>query len=269
MFEEEELQSQIEQLRAKRKEKLQEEEKPQPKKEDGILGVFTMQSIIAVIIAILYVIGLSFARPQVQSVVDQLKNKFENDFSFRNEVYDTVGEFITYLNTLAPVSQNGQGGPFISAENNQMPKNATFAPIIYTGSITYPLEKGKVTSGYGFRTSPIVKKAEFHNALDIAATENTPIRAAADGVVIKSDVNKSLGNYIVIDHSNGFTTTYGHCSRLIAKEGMRIREGEIIARVGSTGDSTGPHVHFAAKKDELYFDPNYLFNKTYWMQGED
>lgn len=280
MLEDEELKAQIDQLRERRRERKQEqlnqfdfyeEKEEENSKDDGVLGVLTTQGIITVIIAIIYVIGLSFFNPQINSVTHEFKDLLNNDFSFKDKVYSTVSEIVTYLNTIAPIEQEkqeGQGGEFLALENNIKPKNVTFAPIIYTGSITYPLEKGKVTSGFEFRTNPLVNKPEFHNALDIAAPEGTPIKAAASGVIIKSETDKSLGNYIVIDHSNGFTTTYAHCSKLIAKEGMRIREGEIIAKVGSTGASTGPHVHFATKKDGLYFNPNYLFNQTYWLLGD-
>lgn len=279
MLEDDELKAQIEQLRERRRERKQEqinqfdfdeENQEENHKDDGVLGVITTQGIITVIIAIIYVVGLSFFNPQTNSVTNEFKNLLNSDFSFRDKVYSTVSEIVTYLNTIAPIQEekDGKGGKFLALDNNALPKNITFAPIIYTGSITYPLEKGKVTSRFEFRTNPLVNKPEFHNALDIAAPEGTPIKAAASGVIIKSETDKSLGNYIVIDHSNGFTTTYGHCSKLIAKEGMRIREGEIIAKVGSTGASTGPHVHFATKKDGLYFDPNYLFNQTYWLLGD-
>ncbi len=277
MLQEEELQSQIEELRLKRKEKQQSndnfdvmiDKKPKAKKEkkdDGILGVFTFQSIIVVIIAIIYVVSLSFSKPQTNEIVHAFKDKLVNDFSFKDKVYESVGSFITYLNKISPINKEqlkGAGGEFINVEGNKMPENVTFAPVIYTGRITYPIKTGRVTSKFGFRTNPVNNKPDFHNALDIAAPIDTPIMAAADGVVIKSEKDDSLGNYIVIDHSNGFTTTYGHCDRLIAKVGMRIREGEIIARVGSTGKSTGPHVHFATCKDSLYFNPEYLFGKTY------
>jgi murein DD-endopeptidase MepM/ murein hydrolase activator NlpD len=267
------IQAQIEELRARRKQRSENANyfddiydenlnETKEKKDDGILGVITFQGILAVILAIIYVLCLTFFRAPTTEFSNRLKDIVENDFSFQEKLYDAVGNLFTYLNSVKPIESalDGQGGESIEVAEWKMPENVTFAPVIFTGRITYPIEKGRVTSEFGFRTNPITKKRDFHNAIDIAALEGTPIYAVTDGVVVKADTDKSLGNYIILDHGNGFTTTYGHCSRLIAKEGMRIREGEVIARVGSTGDSTGPHVHFAAKKDGLYFNPEYLYN---------
>lgn len=258
MQEEEELQTQIEELRARRREQIKEDEPS--KKEEGIGGVFTFQAILAVTISILYVLSLSVWRTETIEVKEQLKTLMAEDFSFQEQVYETVSEVITYLNELVPIEQNGQGGSFQSIENNQLPENITLAPVIYTGDILYPINGGRITAEFDFRTNPIYQKPEFHNAMDIAAPEGTSIYAAASGTVIKSEEDKSLGNYIKINHGNGFVTTYGHCSRLIAKEGMIIRKGEVIAKVGSTGDSTGPHVHFSSQMNGLYFNPRYLFD---------
>lgn len=285
----EELKSQIELLRSKRREKqsdapssidpIKREKRvdeiiaggkqakdTSKKKDDGIFGVFTMQLILTILIAIVYFAVSAYEKQNKSSfdILSQLKPIISNDFSFGGSVYEAVGGWITYLNTIAPIDQSndGQGGES-GLTGNILPSNATLAPVIYTGSITYPLEKGTETSSYGFRKNPLTSSKEFHNALDIAAPEGTPIRAAADGVVIRSDVDSSLGSFIKIDHGNGFVTVYGHCSRLIAKEGMHIREGDIIAKVGSTGNSTGPHVHFGASLNGVYFDPSYLFSGTH------
>ncbi|WMJ23750.1 M23 family metallopeptidase [Paludicola sp. MB14-C6] len=267
------IQSQIEELRAKRRQRSEnvdyfedfnenEQKEKKERKDDGILGVLTFQGIVAVILAIIYVLSLTFFKPQTTQFTDDLKNILHHDFSFQEKVYDAVGSLFTYLNSVSPVQAklDGQGGESIEIIDNVMPSNVTFAPVIFTGRITYPIAKGRVTSKFEVRTNPLTKKQDFHNALDIAALEGSPIYAATDGVVIKAEEDKSLGNYIIIDHGNDFTTTYGHCSRLIAKVGMKIREGEVIAKVGSTGASTGPHVHFAVKKDGLYFNPEYLYN---------
>lgn len=285
----EELKSQIELLRSKRREKQsdapssidpikrakrvdeiiagdKQAKDTSKKKDDGIFGVFTMQLILTILIAIVYFAVSAYEKQNKSSfdILSQLKPIISNDFSFGGSVYEAVGGWITYLNTIAPIDQpnDGQGGES-GLTGSILPSNATLAPVIYTGSITYPLEKSTETSSYGFRKSPLTSSKEFHNALDIAAPEGTPIRAAADGVVIRSDVDSSLGSFIKIDHGNGFVTVYGHCSRLIAKEGMHIREGDIIAKVGSTGNSTGPHVHFGASLNGVYFDPSYLFSGTH------
>lgn len=154
----------------------------------------------------------------------------------------------------------GMGGEYQPADGISLPEGVSFAPVVYTGSITFPIEyPGRITSGFGFRDHPINGRQEFHNALDIAAAKGTNVLAAADGVIILSEESGGLGRHIVVDHGNGFLTTYGHCETLIGKVGTRIREGEVIAKVGSTGDSTGYHLHFALRKDGIYVDPTQIF----------
>ena len=313
----EDMESQIEQLRANRGRNRVEANyedddssflrgEDNPPKEDGVMGVMLIQCIIAVIIAIIYVLIMTLNKSLAYEVKVTILDKSANDFSFKDKVYETVGEAISYLNELQPIdmevveddmtssvvedeisqkstsdgatdavtsdiaqestsslatqSQEGAGGEPNPVEANMMPTNATYAPVIFTGRISFPIEDAyHITSQFGFRDHPSEGFHEFHTAVDIGAVKGTPIIAAADGVVIKSEQGNALGNYIIIDHSNGFQTIYGHCDTLIAKEGARIREGEVIAKVGSTGDSTGNHLHFGMKKDELYFDPSYIF----------
>lgn len=309
----EDIETQIEQLRANRgKNRIEDYDKEDmllnegeaaPKKEDGVLGVLLFQCIIVVLLAILYVLMMSFQPPIAYEIKNTVMEKSANDFSFKDQVYDTVGNVLTYLNQIEPIdigetgsvsdsdmtasdvmakdkvseqtssenntssgsegeSDTGAGGEPNPVSGTEMPQNATFAPVIFTGRITFPIEKNyHITSQFGFRDHPSQGIDEFHTAVDIGAPKGTAVLAAADGVVIKSEKGASLGNYIIIDHSNGFLTVYGHCDKLIAKVGAHIREGEVIAKVGSTGDSTGNHLHFGMKKDDLYFDPSYVFKE--------
>ena len=116
------------------------------------------------------------------------------------------------------------------------------------GKMEWPVElRFKiVTSPYGQRIHPITRRSEFHRGVDIsgAGINGTPIRAANDGKVIISQSSGSYGNYIVIDHGAGHTTLYSHATRLLKKVGDEVKRGETIATVGSTGWSTGPHLHF-------------------------
>jgi murein DD-endopeptidase MepM/ murein hydrolase activator NlpD len=119
-----------------------------------------------------------------------------------------------------------------------------------------PVE-GNITSRYGARES--VRNHE-HKGLDIAATTGTSIKAAADGTITFSGYTSGYGNLIIIDHGNGITTYYGHCSKLYKSTGATVTAGDIIAAVGSTGNSTGPHLHFEIRKNGEYVDPyEYLF----------
>jgi murein DD-endopeptidase MepM/ murein hydrolase activator NlpD len=104
--------------------------------------------------------------------------------------------------------------------------------------------KGLVTAGYGYRKSPFTGKREFHEGMDIAAPVGTPVVATADGIVRFAGPAASYGNVVFIDHGHGFATAYGHNSTIRVHARQRVRRGEIIAYVGNTGRTTGPHVHY-------------------------
>ncbi len=103
---------------------------------------------------------------------------------------------------------------------------------------------GRISSGFGYRTHPIYRYRHFHSGIDVVASAGTSIRAAASGYVTEAGYHSAMGNYIKISHGNGFTTVYMHCQRLHVKSGQTVEKGQTIATVGSTGASTGPHLHY-------------------------
>lgn len=116
---------------------------------------------------------------------------------------------------------------------------------------------GHITSRYGAREAI---RDHTHQGLDIAAPTGTKIKAAADGIVSYSGVKGGYGNLIILDHGNGIETYYGHCSKLCVNVGEEVKAGDIIAEVGSTGNSTGPHLHLEIRRNGNYVDPaNYLY----------
>lgn len=120
---------------------------------------------------------------------------------------------------------------------------------------------GWKTSGFGPRISPFTGQEEFHRALDIANEAGTPIVAAADGVVIRAGKAGPRGNRLVIDHGYGLTTGYAHAARLMKKKGTRVQRGETIALMGSTGRSTGPHLHYEVQLNGVAVNPEaYILN---------
>lgn len=113
---------------------------------------------------------------------------------------------------------------------------------------------GTLTSGFGSRLSPTTGQPGFHYGLDLAADEGTVIAAFADGTV--REVGQSdYGNYLIVDHADGFSTLYAHCSSISAAVGDTVACGEEIARVGQTGNATGPHLHLELWKDGAALDP--------------
>ena len=121
---------------------------------------------------------------------------------------------------------------------------------------------GKITSYFGSRTDPISGENGFHRAIDIAVDEGTSVAAAWDGIVTKTGCDSTSGNYLWMVHKNGCETFYCHCSKILVEKGTVIRAGESIALSGDTGYSTGPHLHFAVRKDGEMQDPlDYLTQK--------
>lgn len=119
-------------------------------------------------------------------------------------------------------------------------------------SLSLPLVSGSYTRVIGFY-------ADTHTGIDLAAFNGTDIYASADGKVILSKYDNGYGNRIVIEHSNGLITSYSQCSKLLVEEGNTVKQGQTIAQVGSTGNSTGPHLHFEIMKDGNWVNPeNYI-----------
>lgn len=118
---------------------------------------------------------------------------------------------------------------------------------------------GRVTSRFGYRSDPITGRKTFHEGYDIANSYGTPIYATADGIVTFSGRNSGYGNEIIINHGNGFETVYAHNSKNIVKKGDFVRKGQVIAYMGSTGRSTGAHLHYEVRKYGTPVNPaNYL-----------
>ncbi|RME39929.1 MAG: M23 family metallopeptidase [Deltaproteobacteria bacterium] len=115
--------------------------------------------------------------------------------------------------------------------------------------------QGWLTSTFGMRISPFTGKRKMHEGLDIAARTGTPVFATADGVVTEAGTAPGYGKLVVIDHGYGYKTYYGHNSRIFVKIGQRVRRGDKIAAVGSTGSSTGPHVHYEVRRNGVPVNP--------------
>lgn len=134
-------------------------------------------------------------------------------------------------------------------------QNGKQGPSGSTGAMMWPTDATEITSPYGWRTHPIFGTSRYHSGIDIGADYGDSVRAADGGVVIYSDWMGGYGKAVIIEHGNGISTLYGHNSELLVTEGQRVRKGEVISRVGSTGYSTGPHLHFEVRQDGSPIDP--------------
>jgi murein DD-endopeptidase MepM/ murein hydrolase activator NlpD len=118
----------------------------------------------------------------------------------------------------------------------------------------------RIASGFGHRIDPVYKTVKFHAGLDFTAPQGTPIYASANGVIkTAAHLGTGYGNHVVINHGYGYETLYGHMFRVKARPGQRVKRGEIIGYVGSTGKSTGPHCHYEVRKNGRHLDPVFFF----------
>ena len=122
------------------------------------------------------------------------------------------------------------------------------------GSFSWPVT-GTITSPFGWRSNPFGGSPEFHQGLDIAAPMGTTVTAAAGGTVIMAQWYGGYGNYILIDHGGSYSTGYGHLSAMYVASGQSVQRGQAIGAVGSTGQSTGPHLHFEVRIGGKPVDP--------------
>jgi murein DD-endopeptidase MepM/ murein hydrolase activator NlpD len=118
----------------------------------------------------------------------------------------------------------------------------------------------RIASGFGYRIDPIYKNTRMHAGLDFSAPAGSPIYATADGIVRDAGYNTGgYGNRVVVSHGFGYETTYSHMYRIKARSGQKVKRGEVIGYVGSTGKSTGPHLHYEVHRNNVPVDPIYYF----------
>ena len=142
-------------------------------------------------------------------------------------------------------------GDQLSVLESMMYSEQLQAAAIPTGRPT----PGYITSGFGTRTDPLRGGIGHHMGIDFDANIGDPVHAAAGGVVVFSGIKSGFGNVVEIDHGNGYSTLYGHNSRLMVRAGDIVRTGQTLAKAGSTGRSTGPHVHFEVHVNGRPVDP--------------
>ncbi len=132
-----------------------------------------------------------------------------------------------------------------------------------------PVDQGWVSSRYGQRNDPFTGKRQFHRGIDFASAEGTPIFSAASGVVTQVSKRGNYGLCVEIDHRNGYVTRYAHTLEVLVKEGDIVKQGQVIAKIGSTGRSTGPHLHFEVLKNGKSINPSQLLKPKKLLQSKN
>ena len=137
------------------------------------------------------------------------------------------------------------------------------------GMLATPVAGGRVTSSFGMRRHPVLGYMRMHKGMDFGAAWGTPIYAAIDGMVQLAGRSRGYGNFVKLNHGNGLQSGYGHMSRIVARAGQRVSRGQLIGYVGSTGMSTGPHLHFEIWKNGVSVNPRGLsFSSVAQLTGQ-
>lgn len=189
-----------------------------------------------------------------------LMNNAISDLNARSELIESVMDNIgVTIIEAAEESPENSGGPFIPvgepSYDDLAKKVDDYLRIIKYMPLGKPLE-GRVSSRFGTRNDPLNKKKSIHEGVDIRAKRGEKIHSTADGVVTKAFKNGGYGNYVEIDHGNGYRTVYAHMQKYLVKKGQSIKRGQVIGLVGSTGRSTGPHLHYEIRLHKKPVSPD-------------
>lgn len=192
---------------------------------------------------------------EVQSVFANINAKSNTTENNKEKPTETETEYVAPEEpslSAEIIARGGNDEKVSSAED--IPENVSWDDYELSQKMILPV-KGTISSEFGTRIHPISGDLRFHAGTDIAAKEGTKIYAAFDGEVIKADYDQWNGNFIKIEHENDIMTVYCHCKKLNVKKGQKIRAGEVIGTVGSTGSSTGPHLHFELRINNISYNP--------------
>ena len=201
---------------------------------------------------------------EAESIINQLKeknSKNKDNISIAEKYETQVKDFVSTEEAISKLYVEQPKDVYI-AKTTEKKGTVNTSSKTSSGKVSLGLAlikpvSGTITSRFG-ASSRI--RVSSHTGLDIATAKGTPIKAAASGTVTFSGYKGSYGYLIVISHGNGIQTYYGHCSKLYAKVGQTVSQGETIAAVGSTGNSTGPHLHLEVRVNGVAYNPqNYLY----------
>lgn len=165
---------------------------------------------------------------------------------------DETGETVA----VGEIVQEGSGGG--DMEEKEAAKGTSFAPYYVSVDPVLPVKNARITSRFGYRTNPVSGNYGFHTGIDLAAAEGTPVSASFYGRVIETGSSDVWGNYVLMEHSENLQTYYCHLSEIYVQKDAVIRQGETIGLVGSTGWSTGPHLHFEVRINGIRVNPEPL-----------
>lgn len=194
---------------------------------------------------------------EAEKVVNEIKEEFaDDDLELNLQINEKYTESIEKVDT-NPIEVAKSNVESAAKEVKENKENENALAVVNNIKLSVLPVTGRITSRYGERSS---LRRSTHTGLDIACTTGTDIKVVSNGTVTFAGKKGSYGNLIIVDHGNGVETWYGHCSKLYAKVGDTVNAGDVIAAVGSTGNSTGPHLHFEIRIDGECVNPqNYVY----------
>lgn len=220
---------------------------------------------------------------QLSQQADEIKVKVTEMEKLDNEVRSLTGKDGASASSKSS-DGNGTGGPFIAVDDHDIDTLAdstqanykalgekmndlfgnleeTKKKVIETQHLLqitptiWPVDSREITSPFGYRTDPITFQPTFHSGIDIRASIGDPVYVTADGVVVSTGYDSSHGNNIVVNHSNGIRTWYMHLNKILVSPDDQVTKGQKIGLAGTTGRSTGPHLHYEVKRNGVSIDP--------------
>lgn len=236
---------------------------PQKKKEDPITRCTLARCWLAMA-AVLFCVVLGRVNPPLSSEVQQVYHRLLNaplDQSL--QVWQQTAQQVGLNTLLGQMEESimvyaGQGGE-LAWNSTDLPDEVTAERPVLSAPAVHPVT-GLLSCGFGPRVHPITGKDDFHTGIDIGAAGGSGIYAAWPGQVSQTGSSAIYGNFLVLDHGSGLETVYCHCRNVLAKEGEQVRAGERVAQVGSTGISTGNHLHFELRIEGKCADPLVAFD---------
>ena len=196
---------------------------------------------------------------EARNILDAQQSKLEKLRNEKNQVIKALEKDIAALEKAE--KQKEKDAASLQSEINKA-LNKSSNSFVYTGNGKFgwpSASSTRVTSEFGYRIHPIFGTKKLHRGMDIGAAAGTNVLAAEAGVVLTAGYNNSYGYYVTINHGSGYVTLYAHNSKLLVSSGQKVSRGEVIAKCGSTGNSTGPHIHFEVQVNGKLVNPrNYL-----------
>jgi len=213
--------------------------------------------------------------PLARAEAAQIKQAGATARAFDERYRVTAAELKKLGLTTARFGSEGVGGPYqpvtrVDPTFKQLFMSWKKLDQLQDGAIAVPSDKpvrtAAFTSGYGVRSDPFAGRAAMHSGIDLSGPTGTPIFATADGTVLRSGWNNGgYGNLVELDHGRGINTRYGHLSAILVRAGQHVKRGDLIARMGSTGRSTGSHLHYEVRIDGRAVNPIPFMKSTDYL----